>query len=170
MNSSGLDIQLYLEEGFLAAEPIYGGSLDDFRTVCLVHTFKTSHQITCSMRTFSQNLAAWFHVDLVQRNKEMAKVLKRRRNLPLVFSEEIILIKIKTRTGAKPKDETNALINARMVASVSGSFICMKNGERFGALASESTIINQLVLADQARFHLAQKRAWLKSVSSPKIR
>ena len=170
MNSAGIDIGLYLKEGLVAVEPVYVGGLESYKSDCLVHTLQTSHRLHCTMRTFTQNICGWFHVDLSKRNKAMAKALGRKRNIPLALSEELILIKIKTRTAARPKDETNALVNADMVIGVSGHKLQMKIGERFGALAAEDTILDQLILARTCRLYFVHKRAWLKGVRSPGIR
>lgn len=131
-----------VKKNILAIEPIY---IKDKGNSTRIYTKKSGHlEIHKTVRTFINNLAKYYHLDIKEAKKTYGELLSLKKFPPIPFTYRDIFISIKTRKPKFIHDGAYGYVKLdeihKLVENNKETIIHLKNGDIIKSLSSKSTL------------------------------
>jgi hypothetical protein len=114
INTKGVDLEKYIQEGLLALLPRYQGGAG--RTV--IFTLKGSYPDPRGVPWLVKRLASYYSINLPELRRHCGKLLGFRQYISLPLSEGLVLLPAKVRQAAQPGETTTGFINLLQVEEI----------------------------------------------------
>jgi hypothetical protein len=114
INTKGVDLEKYIQEGLLALLPRYQGGAG--RTV--IFTLKGSYPDPRGVPWLVKRLASYYSLNLPELRRHCGKLLGLRHYISLPLSEGLVLLPAKVRQAAQPGETTTGFINLLQVKEI----------------------------------------------------
>jgi hypothetical protein len=134
-----------IQRNIIAIIPSYEDALGNATRLILSEDEET---LKITARTFINNLCKHYHLDMKASNKHFGDLLSVRSNIPLVFSRQLIYIKLKVREPIGKDDGAMGyfkLCDIKKIIETRGvTTIRMKNNSEISLLCSVNTAQKQI--------------------------
>lgn len=133
-------------KGIMAMVPQYEIGIGD--TTIIYHRDGSITKKNHNINSVIKSIGRYFLVDLKESKRYYSEFLGIRKNLPLVFDQNTILMSVKTRIPIAKNDGAMSYVNYRFVKEINHSLITFDTGESLQTLTSNETLMNY-----QRNFH-----------------